>query len=102
MITKTLAYRFVFLINWYHKLVLCCWHYVILCNWYLASLPSSFSDIQESSDRNQALVIGLASFFRFIGMSPQKSTSLERTSSFMAKDKRAFMRMPKSSKKVCV
>ena len=60
------------------------------------------SDIQDESDRNQALVIGLASFFRFIGMSPQKSTSLERTSSFMAKDKRAFMRMPKSGKKVRV
>ena len=56
------------------------------------------SDVQEQSDRNAALVVCLATFFRHVGVSSQKSNALEKTGSFMMKEKR--FKRDKSYKKV--
>ena len=56
------------------------------------------SEVQEQSDRNAALVVCLATFFRHVGLSSQKSSALEKTGSFMMKEKR--FKRDKSYKKV--
>ena len=58
----------------------------------------------EESDRNQAMLSALATFFKQVGVpisNKNTTTNLERCQSFVAKDRRAFPKFSKSKQKVC-